>query len=107
MKRRWITLALAIGLTFVLYPQLCNLLFDCGCTWWFGKGTESCAIHSSSPSGCPLCRASPLSQLGYGALLALSLFLIASSLPLPGKQRHARPALKSPTSFCNRTRETR
>jgi len=92
MRRRLITLALAICLTLVLYPQLCNLLFDCGCTWWFGEGTELCNIHSGSPCGCPFCRANLLSQLGYGALLALSLFLIASFLRLPGKQRHAKKA---------------
>ena len=71
MKRVLAAAAIAFVLTSVVYMPVCNLVFDCGCTWpWLG-GVQHCNIHVAGPPDCPLCKGgAPVQALGFAAIFA-------------------------------------
>jgi hypothetical protein len=77
MKRALVAAAIACVVTSVVYMPVCNLVFDCGCTWpWLG-GVQHCNIHVPGPPDCPLCKGgAPMQAAGFG-VIAASLFLLA------------------------------
>ena len=79
MKSTLAALAIAFVVTSVIYMPVCNLVFDCGCTWpWLG-GVQHCNIHVAGPPDCPLCTSGYLVQAGFFALIAAPLRLLAST----------------------------
>jgi hypothetical protein len=68
---KWVLAAAAIAfvVTSVVYMPVCNLVFDCGCTWpWLG-GVQHCNIHVAGPPDCPLCKGgAPVQALGFAAI---------------------------------------
>jgi hypothetical protein len=68
--RRLVVLAVALAATaFTLLP-ICNVLFDCGCTWPMSGAADHCNIHDPAPPNCPLC-----TNWALGALAATTLFV--------------------------------
>ena len=64
---------LTVG-AFAFLP-LCDLHFDCGCTWPGAGDYAHCDIHVSGPPDCPWC---DHGWLGYGVMgLAAALGLVA------------------------------
>jgi hypothetical protein len=58
-ERRWtrrvvLTLA-AMALAAVTGYPLCDLVFDCGCTWPLLGSDAHCDIHRPGPPDCPVC----------------------------------------------------
>jgi hypothetical protein len=70
-------LAIAFVVTSVVYMPVCDLVFDCGCTWpWLG-GVQHCNIHVAGPPDCPLCNGgAPVQALGF-VVIASPVFLLA------------------------------
>lgn len=52
-------LVLAGVVTAVTGHVLCDLVFDCGCTWFFLGADAHCNVHTPAPPNCPPC-AQPL-----------------------------------------------
>jgi len=50
-----------------LFLPLCNLVYDCGCSWFFAGGSTHCNIHNPRPPHCPLCIGNPLDGLLFTA----------------------------------------
>lgn len=48
-------LALAVGVTWLLFIDYCDLIFACGCQSLWAGGSASCNIHAPSPPHCPWC----------------------------------------------------
>ena len=48
-------LALALGVTYVLFIQYCDLIFACGCQPLWAGASSSCNIHAPAPPHCPWC----------------------------------------------------
>lgn len=70
MRRRLLlTLALAAVLTAGTTHRICDLVFDCGCTWGIVGAARHCNIHAPRPPHCPAC-----ADMGTGALLTFSVF---------------------------------
>lgn len=69
MKSALLALAIAFVVTSVVYMPVCNLVFDCGCTWpWLG-GVQHCNIHVAGPPDCPLCKGgAPIQAVGFAAI---------------------------------------
>ena len=63
--RRWLPLALGLAATALTMLPVCNLLFDCGCTWPLLGGLTHCNIHRPAPPHCPAC-----ANWGIGAAFA-------------------------------------
>ena len=76
MKTVLVAAALAVVVTSVIYMPVCNLVFDCGCTWpWLG-GVQHCNIHVAGPPDCPLCKGgAPVQALGF-AVIGTPVFLM-------------------------------
>ncbi len=77
MKTALAAVAIAFVVTSVVYMPVCNLVFDCGCTWpWLG-GVQHCNIHVAGPPDCPLCKGgAPVQALGFAAI-GTPLFLVS------------------------------
>ena len=76
MKTALAAAAIAFVVTSVAYMPICNLVFDCGCTWpWLG-GVQHCNIHVAGPPDCPLCTGGvPIQAAGF-VTIAAPLFLL-------------------------------
>jgi hypothetical protein len=61
--------ALASAVTAVLYLPVCDLVYDCGCTWVFAGGSSKCNIHNAAPPHCPACTRG-LPALGLALIIA-------------------------------------
>lgn len=63
--------AITCVVTSLVYMPVCNLAFDCGCTWpWLG-GAQHCNIHVPGPPDCPLCKGgAPVQAVGFAAIAA-------------------------------------
>ena len=94
MKTWLAAAAIALVVTSVVYMPVCDLVFDCGCTWpWLG-GVQHCNIHTAGPPDCPLCKGgAPVQARGFAAIFA-PLFLVGwgglrglASLPRRGAAR--------------------
>ena len=48
-------LAVALGITSVLFIQYCDLLFDCGCQAHWAAAADYCNVHNAEPPHCPWC----------------------------------------------------
>ncbi len=46
---------LVLALTAGLFLNVCDLLYDCGCTWAWAGGVAPCNIHQSEGPHCPWC----------------------------------------------------
>lgn len=45
----------ALTLAGVTFHPLCNLVFRCGCAWFFAGAAEHYNIHDPAPPNCPPC----------------------------------------------------
>lgn len=45
----------AVALAAFTFHPLCNLVFRCGCAWFFAGGADHCNIHDPRPPNCPPC----------------------------------------------------
>ena len=83
-------LAVALGITSVLFIQYCDLLFDCGCQAHWAAGAEYCNVHNAEPPHCPWC-------IGDGASGRWSFRLIIASQAIlalwPGRLGRTRGAM--------------
>jgi len=63
----------AITLAGVTFHPFCNLVFRCGCAWFFAGAADHCNIHDPAPPNCPPCN-------GIAAGLAFSAALVGAWL---------------------------
>jgi hypothetical protein len=73
--RRLLAAALAVLGAAALFLPLCDLLFDCGCTWAFLGGAAHCNVHHPQPPHCPLCAGPPVYGLAFVLLVWAALFV--------------------------------
>jgi hypothetical protein len=74
LRARVIPAILAVALGAFAFLPICDLHFDCGCTWP-GAGSDShCDIHTSGPPDCPWCDHAWIGYLamGFGAVIGLA-----------------------------------
>ena len=73
MRERWRRVLLeglpAGVLTALSAHWICNLIFQCGCTWALAGATAHCNIHSPAPPHCPTC-----ADMLLGALFSFAVF---------------------------------
>ena len=69
-RRRALLAVITVAVTSLTYHALCNLIFDCGCSWFFAGGTDTCDIHVPGPPDCPVCTKVPVGIAFTAALLA-------------------------------------
>jgi hypothetical protein len=74
-RRRLAAAALALAGAAALFLPLCDLLFDCGCTWPLLGGAAHCNVHRPHPPHCPLCAGPPVYGLSFGLAVWGLLFL--------------------------------
>ncbi|MGH9887326.1 MAG: hypothetical protein ACREBE_17490 [bacterium] len=68
-RRLIVVVVLAGCLTAATAHRVCDLVFDCGCTWGFAGAAAHCNIHAPQPPHCPACHASwPAAALGLALL---------------------------------------
>jgi hypothetical protein len=58
----------AAALTAMTFHPLCNLVFRCGCAWFFAGAAAHCDIHDPAPPNCPPC-ASLAAGIAFSAAL--------------------------------------
>jgi hypothetical protein len=78
LVKTWLAAAaIAFVVTSVVYMPVCDMVFDCGCTWpWLG-GVQHCNIHVAGPPDCPLCKGgAPVQALGFAAM-GTPIFLVS------------------------------
>lgn len=54
-RRRAVLAAITVAIVSLTYHATCDLVFDCGCSWIFAGGTDTCDIHVPGPPDCPVC----------------------------------------------------
>jgi hypothetical protein len=64
-----VVLAAAAVLAAATGLPICDLLFDCGCTWPLLGAADHCNIHQPRPPHCPICASTPLGLVYAAALL--------------------------------------
>lgn len=74
-RRRVVAGGIALLLAGVVLLPLCDLVFDCGCTWFFLGGEAHCNMHAPQPPHCPLCTGSWLYGLAFVVVTWTALFL--------------------------------
>ena len=66
----WLTDGVAaIVLAAMTFHPLCNLVFRCGCAWFFAGAADHCDIRDPAPPNCPPC-AYAAAGAAFGAALA-------------------------------------
>jgi hypothetical protein len=60
----------AVALTAMTFHPLCNLLFRCGCAWFFAGAAAHCDIHDPAPPNCP-----PCASVAAGAAFAAAMVI--------------------------------
>ena len=86
MTRRRAAPVLALTLAAIVYLPVCDLLFDCGCTWPLLGDWQHCDIHVAGPPDCPLCTTNLAVQGAFWLVLAVPIFgaLVGLQRLLPG-----------------------
>lgn len=74
-RRRLLAAAFSLAGAAVLFLPLCDLAFDCGCTWPLLGGATHCNMHRPAPPHCPLCRGPRVYGLSFSLALWAALFL--------------------------------
>ena len=65
----WLTDGVAaVTLAAVTFHPVCNLVFRCGCAWFFAGAAEHCDIRDPAPPNCPPC-AGMAAGIAFGAAL--------------------------------------
>jgi hypothetical protein len=72
--RRWPSIVLALALAAIVYMPVCDLVYDCGCTWPLLGDWQHCDIHTPGPPDCPICTSGWAVQGGFWLAIALPLF---------------------------------
>ena len=54
-RRRVVLAAITVAIVSLTYHATCDMVFDCGCSWIFAGGTDTCDIHVPGPPDCPVC----------------------------------------------------
>jgi hypothetical protein len=82
---------LAIGLvpalTAGLLLNVCDLLYDCGCTWAWAGAVAHCNIHQSEGPHCPWCAHGPA---GFALIFGLTALAEISAARGPARSLGAR-----------------
>jgi hypothetical protein len=86
-RRRLLAAVLALAGAAILFLPLCDLVFDCGCTWPLLGGAEHCNMHAAQPPHCPLCRGPRVYGLTFSVVLFAALFVPIARLLRPKAAR--------------------
>ena len=78
----WVVGLSVVLLTAVLLHNVCDLFYDCGCTWLWAGGDAHCNIHEANGPHCPWCA----NGLG-GLVTVLGLTTLAEMLGAWGPRR--------------------
>ena len=70
-RRRALLAAITVAIVSLTYHATCDLVFDCGCSWFFAGGTDTCDIHVAGPPDCPVCTNVAVGIAFSAALLAV------------------------------------
>ena len=60
----------AVALAAATFHPLCNLVFRCGCAWFFAGGAAHCDVNDPAPPNCPPC-SDALAGAAFSAVLVL------------------------------------
>ena len=55
MRNKLFLMAIAVGLGGVVFIDVCDLVFDCGCRSLWAGAASLCNIHNQIPPHCPWC----------------------------------------------------
>jgi hypothetical protein len=69
-RRRAVLALAAAGLAALVGYPLCDLIFDCGCTWPMLGADAHCDIHHAGPPDCPVCTYPSVGAAFFVALMA-------------------------------------
>lgn len=69
-RRRAVLAAITVAIVSLTFHATCDLVFDCGCSWFFAGGTHTCDIHVAGPPDCPVCTSVAAGTAFSAALLA-------------------------------------
>ena len=58
----------AVALAAATFHPVCDLVFRCGCAWFFAGGAAHCDIRDPAPPNCPPC-ASAMAGAAFSAVL--------------------------------------
>ena len=67
--------AIAAAVTAATFHPVCDLVFRCGCAWFFAGGAAHCDILDPAPPNCPPC-ASAAAGAAFSAVLILGLLAL-------------------------------
>jgi hypothetical protein len=67
-RRLAVEAAAAVALAAATFHPLCNLVFRCGCAWFFAGGSAHCDVNDPAPPNCPPCT-SALAGAAFAAAL--------------------------------------
>lgn len=70
-RRRAVLATITVAIVSLTYHATCDLVFDCGCSWIFAGGTDTCDIHVPGPPDCPVCTNVAVGIAFSAALLAV------------------------------------
>lgn len=84
----------AVALAAATFHPLCNLVFRCGCAWFFAGAADHCDIHDPAPPNCPPCN-------DVAAGIAFAAALVGSGLAAARAVRwgHSRLTLRRADEF--------
>lgn len=80
LRSRAIPALIALAVGAYLFLPLCDLHFDCGCTFPGAGDYAHCDIHTSGPPDCPWCHHA---RLGYAAMGIGAVFGLTAIWALP------------------------
>ena len=60
----------AVALAAATFHPVCNLVFRCGCAWFFAGGAAHCDVNDPAPPNCPPC-SDALAGAAFSAVLVL------------------------------------
>ena len=60
----------AVVLTAATFHPVCDLVFRCGCAWFFAGGSAHCDVNDPAPPNCPPCTDAAAGAAFAAALVA-------------------------------------
>jgi hypothetical protein len=60
----------AVALAAATFHPTCDLVFRCGCAWFFAGGAAHCDVNDPAPPNCPPCTDAPAGAAFAAALVA-------------------------------------
>ncbi len=69
-RNRWLALSAALATAAVLFIDVCDTIFACGCHSLWNGAAAACNIHSVGPPHCPWCQHPTAGVVAFFAVAA-------------------------------------